>query len=78
MCIRDRGETAFYSHGPQTSLITVGIFGEQDFEPSTGWMSPRLRALRQRFPNTLLNGATYRLRGSEQDVPSQLTRLPEE
>ena len=76
--LRQQGETAFYYHGPQTSLITVGSFGDQDFEPATGWMSPRLRALRQRFPNTLLNGATYRIRGSQTDVPSQLTRLPDE
>lgn len=75
--LRQRGETAFYYHGPQTSLVTVGIFGESDFEPATGWMSPRLRSLRQRFPKTLLNGATYRLGGSATDVPSQLTRLPE-
>lgn len=74
--LRQQGETAFYYHGPQTSLVTVGVFGESDFEPATGWMSPRLRTLRERFPHTLLNGANYRIGGSNQDVPSQLTRLP--
>jgi len=56
--LRAQGEMAFYYHAPARSMVTIGVFGERDFDstkqPPT--MSPELRALKARFPNNLLNG----------------------
>lgn len=51
--LRSQGELAFYSHGTVMSMVTVGVFGDEDIR---GGMSPRLRAVQERFPHNLLNG----------------------
>ncbi len=57
--LRSKGETAFYYHSPARSMVTVGVFGEKDFDSTTmpAYQSPALEATRERFPNNLLNGA---------------------
>lgn len=61
--LRREGEEAFYYHGPNRSMVTVGLFGTDDFDPqSPGPQSPRLSALRERYPNNLLNGRGIRER----------------
>ena len=57
--LRGKGELAFYYHAPARSMVTIGVFGERDFDPSTrpATQSPALKALRERYPNNLLNGA---------------------
>jgi hypothetical protein len=55
--LRREGEQAFYYHGPNRSMVTIGIFGEDDFDAATTTdKNPSLTALRQRFPYNLQNG----------------------
>lgn len=56
--LRADGEDAFYYHGPTSSIVVVGIYGEKDHDPTTGVRgeSDRLRTARERHPNNLLNG----------------------
>jgi hypothetical protein len=76
--LRSEGELAFYWHGPNRSMVTVGIFGSEDFDPHgrPGYESAVLREARERHPYNLLNGRAYRVRGRLQ--PSGLVMIPEE
>lgn len=58
--LRAEGETAFYYHGPNRSMVTIGVFTEDDhhLEQGIAVESARLRALRDRQPRNLLNGRT--------------------
>lgn len=58
--LRQEGELAFYYHGPNRSMVTVGIFGEEDVKVSRGVTteSARLQLARDRHPLNLLNGRT--------------------
>lgn len=56
--LRHEGEQAYYYHGPTGSMVTVGLFGKEDFDPQTpGVESATLRVLRKRYPYNLYNGA---------------------
>lgn len=56
--LRHEGEQAYYYHGPTGSMVTVGLFGKEDFDPQTpGVESAALRVLRKRYPYNLYNGA---------------------
>jgi hypothetical protein len=57
--LRAEGETAFYYHAPARSMVTVGVFGEKDFDSTTlpPIQSLMLRRTREKFPHNLLNGA---------------------
>jgi hypothetical protein len=58
--LRSEGEQAFYYHGPSRSVVTIGLWGTDDYDEAapTGFKdkSPALHAMRQRFPNNLQNG----------------------
>ncbi len=55
--LRREGEQAFYYHGPKGSQVTVGLFGQDDFDPQApGAQSPVLVALRKRYPHNMFNG----------------------
>lgn len=56
--LRSKEERAFYYHAPFRSMVTIGIFGENDFDASITppMESLRLRELRKRFPHNYLNG----------------------
>ena len=56
--LRAQGEQAFYYHGPNMSMVTVGVLSEEDHDGSTQppVESFRLRELRRKYPNNLLNG----------------------
>jgi hypothetical protein len=55
--LRHEGEQAFYYHGPTMSMVTIGLFGEEDFKPDEpGNESPVLAALRKRHPLNMFNG----------------------
>ncbi|MGV6815123.1 MAG: hypothetical protein ACWA5W_08965 [Phycisphaerales bacterium] len=75
--LRADGVMAFYYHAPNRSMVTVGVFTEQDFDAST--MPPTeslaLRNLKEQFPHNLLNG-----KGIEETVRTasgKKTRLQE-
>lgn len=56
--LRAEGEVAFYYHGPNMSMVTVGVFSEDDHDGETQppIESIRLRQARQKHPYNLLNG----------------------
>ncbi|MCL4221463.1 MAG: hypothetical protein KJZ65_08830 [Phycisphaerales bacterium] len=58
--LRQGGELAFYYHGPNRSMVTVGIFGEEDVKVARGITteSARLQLTRDRHPLNLRNGRT--------------------
>jgi len=76
--LRRDGEMAFYYHGPTKSMVTVGLFGDRDYDPGTDRRSERLRALERKFPHNLLNGRTIieRRIGGERVQPSALVMVP--
>ncbi len=76
--LRAEGEQAYYYHGPQLSMVTVGIFGDEAVrspEPAS------LSLLKSKFPNNLYNGSGMRsrIRGqSEKELSrSFLVKVPE-
>lgn len=56
--LRSQDVMAFYYHAPARSMVTVGVFGERDFDATTRppTQSLALRTMREQFPNNLLNG----------------------
>lgn len=82
--LRADGDEAYYFHGPNMSIITIGVFGPTDYDerrPVVG-DSPRLKAAREKFPNSLLNGMGVKIRAPGQTEGqlqrSQLVAIPEE
>jgi hypothetical protein len=61
--LRREGELAFFNHGPTMSIVTVGVFGDEDYDAQAFVdKSPALQQARQRFPLSLLNGKGRRVR----------------
>ena len=57
--IRQTGDPAFYFHGPNRSMVTVGLFSADDYDDRggpTAVRSPVLRDLMERYPLNLMNG----------------------
>ena len=83
--LRADGEMAFYYHAPARSMVTIGVFGERDFDSTVrpAYQSPRLKAAREKFPNNLLNGQgineTIRTESGRETrlQSSQLVAIPE-
>lgn len=80
--LRQEGEQAFYYHGPRMSMVTIGVFGIDDFDPQTpSYKSARLLAAQKRHPYNLYNGAGIKEKrnpNSEGKLqPSNLVALPE-
>lgn len=80
--LRREGELAFFYHGPNRSMVTVGVFGPEDFNPmNPGNESRRLRDARRRHPLNLYNGQGYtgKTPGMREAklVPSALVAVPE-
>jgi hypothetical protein len=89
--LRQRGEQAFYLHGRTMSLVTVGLFSEQDVPtqrvvgadgvPTVSQSyGPRVRELQTRFPHNLGNGMTLletSSDGQQREAPSFVVRLPD-
>jgi hypothetical protein len=83
--LRQSGELAFYYHGPTRSMVTIGVFTDNDHRLDRGLVieSPRLKALRQRHPKNLQNGRTIveKVRSTnggfiERDQKSFLVSIP--
>lgn len=71
--LRREGEQAFYYHGPNLSIVTIGIFGASDYEPQyPERRSDRLRAAQEAHPYNLLNGKGLwvRAKGVPENSPS--------
>ena len=53
--LREKGEEAYFYHGPHRSMVTVGVFSANDFEQG-GTYGARIRAVQERFPYHTVNG----------------------
>ncbi|MDG1838920.1 MAG: hypothetical protein P8I91_08980 [Phycisphaerales bacterium] len=78
--LRSEGVPAFFHHDPTTELstVTVGAFGEDALDPSSGLMSVEVERWQQQFPNRLTNGEKLNLpiQGQPQlDAVPQRSRL---
>ena len=76
---------AYFFHGPNRSMVTVGVFGDDAIVTNRGdgrqirtSYSVAVRALQERFPHNLANGATIEetRQGSTTKQPSFLVRIP--
>lgn len=84
--LRKEGTEAYYYHGLRSSLVTAGLFSEEDVDPDDVFsINPELTKLRKQFPHHLVNGQGVRMRrpGMGDDpnswpmVPSKIVNLPE-
>lgn len=81
--LRAKGEEAYYFHSPRRSTVTIGVFGQADYDPLNlpGYRSPPLARAWEAYPHNLLNGQAIRERipGTEQQrlQASSLVRIPE-
>ncbi len=85
--VRRDGKKAYYYHGPNRSMVTVGLFTDEDFElvDGPGGMQVMsyghaIRQLQESYPHNLLNGRTIverRPNQPEQVQSSFLVRVPE-
>lgn len=83
--LRREGEQAYYYHGPTKSMVLVGAFDSREFDerkPAEQAEGPVIRALRQKFPYNLVNGAGYRERTAGEKEgrmqKSQIVRIPQQ
>ncbi len=79
--LRRDGEPAFYYHGPNASLVTLGAFTDADAGISKPIESPLLHELRKRHPHNLYNGNQQLLEKtpgskSKNPQPSFLVEIP--
>lgn len=62
--LRDEGEEAYFYHGPNMSLVCVGLFTQHDFvrkgneKAGIDTYGPRIQEVQDRFPHNLANGRT--------------------
>jgi len=86
--LRRDGELAFYYHAPERSMVTVGVFNEDDYDPVSrpGIEGFGLMQAREKHPLNLLNGQGIREKiiGAQGDgpetyrmQPSMLVAVPE-
>ncbi len=72
--LRRDGDLAFYYHAAERSMVTIGVFGQDDYDPlhRQGIESYELMQARERHPLNLLNGKGIRERipGTKDDKPS--------
>jgi len=80
---RDDGEEAYYYHGPNRSLVTIGAFGRAAAQADrTGEVTyhPHIQDLRKKHPYNLGNGVTLietdRRTGKQREQPSFLVKIP--
>jgi hypothetical protein len=78
--LRREGELAFYYHGPTRSMVTVGVFSDDDFDASSRPKSAGMIALQSRYALNLLNGQypiiEKRPGQKDRQQPSMLVRIP--
>jgi hypothetical protein len=81
LTLRSEGELAFYHHGQRRSMVTIGVFGPQDYDDARGIQNPQLLSLKDRYPLNLLNGQFPILvshsGGRQNKQRSMLVRIPE-
>lgn len=58
--LRDDGEEAYFYHGPHRSMVTIGLFTDDDFvkRGNVSVYGPRILEVQQKYPYNLVNGLT--------------------
>ncbi|QNN23066.1 hypothetical protein HED60_12560 [Planctomycetales bacterium ZRK34] len=79
--LRKDGFQAYYYHGPNRSMVTIGVFGSEALTSKGDGevvYSDQVLALQRRFPYNLANGETIRetRAGKTTEQPSFLVRIP--
>jgi hypothetical protein len=79
--LRKQGNEAYFYHGPNRSLVTVGLFDRADRDSVNGveGYGERARLLQQKFPYNLVNGLTIKERRNGKELgeqPSFLVEVP--
>lgn len=83
--LREDDVRAYFYHGPNRSMVTVGVFGDDAIVTNQGEgrqirtsYSVAVRELQARFPHNLANGAPIEetRQGSTTQQPSFLVRIP--
>ncbi len=77
--LRREGEQAYYFHGLRQSMVTIGVFPEEDVtakQDLTKRNNPAAANLKKRFPYNLLNGAGYRTGSGPAPRSSEFVRVP--
>lgn len=79
--LRQKNEQAYFYHGPNRSMVTVGLFTDADWEGEgvQKRYGPRIRDLQERYPHNLGNGSTIVEKAQGKiigDQPSVLVHLP--
>ena len=70
--LRREGEEAFYYHGPNASMVTVGVFGPKDLDVTRPErQSFALMEARRKYPFNLVNGAQYLVKTKTQTRTAQ-------
>lgn len=81
--LRAEGELAFYYHGPNYSMVTIGVWDESSFGDRDDPMDddPTLKATQKRFPYSLYNGGGVRVTSTRTGKAalqrSMLVKIPE-
>lgn len=56
--LRAQNELAFFYHGPNRSMVCIGVFLENAVDPGTGLYSAEVRRVQERHPYNSYNGRT--------------------
>lgn len=76
--LRGEGETAFYYHGNHSSVVTLGLFGDDAIDPRTNRYSPAVDALQRRFKFAMVNDEKAPVPGQPGTFhATKLVRVPE-
>jgi len=79
--LREKDYEAYFYHGPNASSVTVGLFTRDDWDlvGTTEVYGPRIQALREQFPDLLVDGEKrQRVEGdpSQGHEPTKIVRVP--
>lgn len=78
--LRGEGEEAYFYHGRSASMVSLGVFGKEDWDALFDVAAPHVRELQRRFPTLRLERMDDRRRNraAEPDTrPSMLVIIPE-
>lgn len=79
--LRQAGEEAYFYHGRTASMVSIGVFGREDWDALLDVAGPNVRALQRRFPTLRLERMDQRAgrrgKGDEPARASSLVMIPE-
>ena len=86
--LRKQGHQAFYLHGPNISMVTIGLFSDKDRVQGTHrvgrrevtqfFYGPRIREVQKHFPHNEVNGEVFyepTIGGKKRPQPSMLIAI---